>query len=116
MQCAGGHIAVEIRSLMDKTTTARFADELRMRLEQIVTFTTRSLAGSSDKARSQAHHNQLQTFDPFVVAHEHAIGSTLFVLPPGEGGAESYLNNLAKHLSGLRLVLFNNVHLHSRME
>lgn len=39
----------------------------------------------------------------------------LFVLPPGEGGAESYLNNIAKHLPGIRLVLFNNVHLHRPM-
>lgn len=32
----------------------------------------------------------------------------LFLFPPSEGGAECYLNNLAKHIKTKKLVLFNN--------
>ncbi|WEW54860.1 PP-binding and AFD_class_I domain-containing protein [Emydomyces testavorans] len=41
-------------------------------------------------------------------------GPTLFLLPPGEGGAESYFNNVVKHLPSSHLVVFNNFYLHSK--
>ena len=40
----------------------------------------------------------------------------LFILPPGEGGAESYLNNIRQHISSYNLVIFNNYYLHSGTE
>ncbi|OXA38106.1 N-(5-amino-5-carboxypentanoyl)-L-cysteinyl-D-valine synthase [Folsomia candida] len=36
---------------------------------------------------------------------------TLFVLPPGEGGAESYFGNIAQNLGGFNLIIFNNFYL-----
>lgn len=36
---------------------------------------------------------------------------TLFILPPGEGGAESYFNNLVPSLKQFNLVVFNNFYL-----
>ena len=39
-------------------------------------------------------------------------GPIVFFFPPGEGGAESYFNNLVTALGDVRLVTFNNLHLH----
>jgi len=50
-------------------------------------------------------------FEPYILVNEGVPGEILFLLPPGEGGAESYLNNIARQLPGIRLVLFNNIHL-----
>jgi N-(5-amino-5-carboxypentanoyl)-L-cysteinyl-D-valine synthase len=50
---------------------------------------------------------------PSIVVNDDAPGRTLFMLPPGEGGAESYLSNLARQLPGHRLVICNNLHLHT---
>ncbi|KAG4078668.1 hypothetical protein HA402_015258 [Bradysia odoriphaga] len=36
---------------------------------------------------------------------------TLFIFPPGEGGAESYFNNLVPNLNQVNLVVFNNFYL-----
>lgn len=36
---------------------------------------------------------------------------TLFIFPPGEGGAESYFNNLVPNLKEFNLVVFNNFYL-----
>lgn len=36
---------------------------------------------------------------------------TLFIFPPGEGGAESYFNNLVSNLKQFNLVVFNNFYL-----
>ncbi|KAG5983621.1 NRPS protein [Claviceps digitariae] len=41
-------------------------------------------------------------------------GPTLFLLPPGEGGAESYLNNIVQGLPHHKLVVFNNYYRHSK--
>lgn len=38
-------------------------------------------------------------------------GPILFLLPPGEGGAESYFNNIVKEMPDTRLMVFNNYHL-----
>ncbi|CAF1029834.1 unnamed protein product [Adineta steineri] len=47
---------------------------------------------------------------PFVVINENC-DNILFVLPPGDGGAESYFNNIVPHLSQYKLVIFNNYYL-----
>ena len=53
--------------------------------------------------------SDLQDFEPYVVVDNGAATSPcLFMLPPGDGGAESYFNNLVPQLQGHNLVLFNN--------
>jgi N-(5-amino-5-carboxypentanoyl)-L-cysteinyl-D-valine synthase len=54
-------------------------------------------------------------FEPYLVANEQQPETALFLLPPGNGGAESYLGNLVKHLRETRMVLFNNMHRHKPM-
>lgn len=50
-----------------------------------------------------------ETYYEFPAANKNA--ETLFVFPPGEGGAESYFNNLVPALKQLNLVVFNNFYL-----
>ena len=51
-------------------------------------------------------------FDPYLIFNDK-LKKTLFFLPPSEGGAECYLDNIVKHLSSdFRLILFNNYLLH----
>ncbi|OCL04842.1 N-(5-amino-5-carboxypentanoyl)-L-cysteinyl-D-valine synthase [Glonium stellatum] len=50
----------------------------------------------------------------FEFPSQKSYAPTLFLLPPGEGGAESYFNNLAKHIVSFHVVIFNNYYLHTR--
>jgi N-(5-amino-5-carboxypentanoyl)-L-cysteinyl-D-valine synthase len=103
MSCVQGRLVGEVESRCGETTTRRFADELHAWLTRL----TADPSGAADVT---------EVFDPYVLVNEQEPGRALFVLPPGEGGAESYLNNLARRLPGHRVVLFNNVHLHSPMK
>ncbi|HEY0737559.1 MAG TPA: amino acid adenylation domain-containing protein, partial [Herpetosiphonaceae bacterium] len=117
MRVSGGQLVVEVDSRLAQADTERFSAELKVQLEAIIAHT------SAVAATIQAPTPRFTTraapraddFDPYILVNEHATGPVLFVLPPGEGGAESYLNNLARQLPGIRLVLFNNVHLHRPM-
>ncbi|CAF1372747.1 unnamed protein product [Rotaria magnacalcarata] len=44
---------------------------------------------------------------PFVLLNVDS-DNILFILPPGDGGAESYFTNIIPHLSSYKLVVFNN--------
>ena len=37
---------------------------------------------------------------------------SIFIFPPGDGGAESYLNNIVPYLKERKLILFNNILIH----
>ena len=55
---------------------------------------------------------EISYFDPYIeLKCSQSDAKYLFVLPPGEGGAESYINNIASYLQHLNLVLFNNLYL-----
>ena len=55
---------------------------------------------------------EISYFDPYIEFKcSQSDAKYLFVLPPGEGGAESYINNIASYLQHLNLVLFNNLYL-----
>ncbi|WP_410643876.1 amino acid adenylation domain-containing protein [Amycolatopsis sp. lyj-346] len=111
VRCTGGRLVAEVDSRWDEATTRRFADELRRWLGRVVEHTTGVARAGATAA---GERRGADAFDPYILVDEDAE-PTIFVLPPGEGGAESYLNNIAKNLPGHRLVLFNNVHLHSPM-
>ncbi|MGK5641713.1 amino acid adenylation domain-containing protein, partial [Streptomyces sp. URMC 126] len=118
--CAGDRLVTVVDSRLDRATTERFAGELRTWLERIVTHTMTVARDQETADRPTATRTPLgdpEPFTPYVLAgQEKEPDHTLFVFPPGEGGAESYLGNIAQRLTGSRLVLFNNVHLHTPME
>ncbi|SDP40361.1 N-(5-amino-5-carboxypentanoyl)-L-cysteinyl-D-valine synthase [Streptomyces sp. cf386] len=116
MRCTGDHLVTVVDSRLDEATTRRFTSELRSWLERLAAHTatvTRSGAGRAQPGRAAVTGDD---FEPYILVGEEHAERTLFVFPPGEGGAESYLSNLAQRLPGHRLVLFNNAHLHTPME
>lgn len=52
---------------------------------------------------------EFETYYEFPANEKPAV--TLFIFPPGEGGAESYFNNLVPSLKQFNLVVFNNFYL-----
>jgi N-(5-amino-5-carboxypentanoyl)-L-cysteinyl-D-valine synthase len=114
MSCIDGHLVATVDSRWDEKVTQLFASELAARLSELIAHTSAVVRdGAARVAGGQAAHDAKSAFVPFIPVGEGAVGRILFVLPPGEGGAESYLNNIARQLSGHRLVLFNNLHLHT---
>ena len=51
-------------------------------------------------------------FEPYVIFNDSPPieSNKLFIFPPGDGGAESYVNNIVQGLkeSDNKLILFNN--------
>jgi N-(5-amino-5-carboxypentanoyl)-L-cysteinyl-D-valine synthase len=109
MSCVQGRMVVELDSRLGRLNTKRFTAELKTRLEEVISHTSRVAVRRKDWVSGRGD------FDPYILANDGEGGPLLFILPPSEGGAESYLNNLARQLRGVRLVLFNNVHLHRPM-
>jgi N-(5-amino-5-carboxypentanoyl)-L-cysteinyl-D-valine synthase len=117
MSCAEGRLVTEVNGRCGETTTRRFADELHASLARLVAEAPGWAPAEPDRERPGSDGADVMAgFDPYILVNEQEPGRALFVLPPGEGGAESYLSNLARHLPGHQLVLFNNVHLHSPMK
>jgi N-(5-amino-5-carboxypentanoyl)-L-cysteinyl-D-valine synthase len=114
MSCVDGQLATVIDSKLDEPATQRFTAELEASLRKLIAHTgavTRS--GGSGRVSGAAATEPQEVFVPYILVNNETPGRTLFLLPPGEGGAESYLSNLARHLPGHRLVIFNNLHLHT---
>jgi N-(5-amino-5-carboxypentanoyl)-L-cysteinyl-D-valine synthase len=116
VRCAGDHLVTVVDSRLDETTTRRFTSELRLALERLAAHTATVSRSGASRTRPGPQPVTGDDFEPYILVGEEHAERTLFVLPPGEGGAESYLGNLAQRLPGHRLVLFNNVHLHTPME
>ncbi len=54
-------------------------------------------------------------FEQFIICNENLSYDNkkpIFLFPPGNGGAESYLNNIVPYLGKNKLVLFNNIIIH----
>lgn len=118
MRLIGDHLVVDIDSLLGPADTHRFVAELRSRLEEMSAIGSAAGHVTTVAARRRAAPATApdsEEFEPYIVVRGQESGPVLFVLPPGEGGAESYLNNITRELPGIRLVLFNNVHLHQPM-
>ncbi|MFE0171114.1 amino acid adenylation domain-containing protein [Streptomyces sp. NPDC059002] len=115
MRCTGGRLVTVVDSRLDRATTERFTGELQVWLERLVAHTSSVANSGQGRARTEAQPVPEDDFEPYILVDEDSAEHTLFVFPPGEGGAESYLSNIAQRLPGHRLVLFNNVHLHAPM-
>ena len=118
---AGGQLTALIDSRLNQVATQRFSDALEAALHSLIAHAasaTRAAAGASmTRFRAPTRCETLPCapvpFEPYVVVNEDATSGTLFMLPPGEGGAESYLGNVAAQLPQHRLVVFNNLHLYA---
>lgn len=108
-----GRMVIEIDSRLKCKVTRKLSSELKASIEKLVNHTLMVRKARDDISWK---HQFQETFEPYILVNEHKQNPTLFIFPPGEGGAESYLNNIAKQLSDVRLVLFNNIHLVQPME
>jgi len=65
---------------------------------------------SASKFSTEYTISDYTAFQPYVVYDKTTPphSNNIFIMPPGEGGAESYFNNIVPSLSNTKLVLFNN--------
>ena len=96
-----GLLTYEIKACLGKTVLERFSNSLQKSLIDI--------AITTGKEKMESNDMESIPFDPMITLEL----PRLFVLPPGEGGAESYMNNIVPFLQKkFNLYLFNNIYLH----
>lgn len=107
--CINGEMTINVTSAWNFQESERFISTIEEGLNEIIN------AVSSYHTSPNTPLLPKETFTPYFEYHGHArCGPTLFLLPPGEGGAESYFNNILKHLPQNNMVAFNNYYLHSK--
>lgn len=110
-----GQMEVTIESKLGYKITYQLMQEFKKSLEDII-FHTLSILPDKNVSKNLPSSSLSSTdFVPYILSNEDK-NPALFILPPGEGGAESYLNNIAKHLNNVKLVIFNNIHLLNPMD
>lgn len=114
--CLGGEMIFNIDSRLDSAVTERFSTVFKTKLEQIIQHTLEATHPMNGTKENRVLANG--TDNDFIPYFEFRGGSRkgpiLFTLPPGEGGAESYFNNIVRHLPNSNLVVFNNYYRHSK--
>jgi amino acid adenylation domain-containing protein/non-ribosomal peptide synthase protein (TIGR01720 family) len=91
-----------ITSKLEKSVAERLSEVFKMKLLEIIDY-------CGNKKIMAYKINEFKNFEPYVICNSTKIDrKTFFLLPPGSGGAESYLNNIAPQLTSVRVVLFNN--------
>ncbi|CAM4987599.1 unnamed protein product [Rotaria socialis] len=98
--CMKGQIRFNITSRLTSDRTTQLANSFKSKLEDIIR--------NCFSAKSPIEIDYSNDFEqPFVLLNADS-DNILFILPPGDGGAESYFNNIVPHLSSYKLVIFNN--------
>jgi N-(5-amino-5-carboxypentanoyl)-L-cysteinyl-D-valine synthase len=110
-----GQLHVEISSRLKRGETKDLLSRLEHALDKIIELSSHSpmeaLAGGTSEKRTSPERSFIPYFEFTDTPRD---GPVLFLLPPGEGGAESYFNNIVKEMPNTRLVVFNNYHLHGQ--
>jgi N-(5-amino-5-carboxypentanoyl)-L-cysteinyl-D-valine synthase len=109
-----GKLHLNIATRLGRTKTDALVTAFQCSLAEVGEY-AQSLPTEQLSARAgQAALDSGIEFVPFFQFFgEPRSGPILFLLPPGEGGAESYFHNLVTELKTTRLVVFNNLHLHN---
>ena len=111
--CVGGEITIDVSSGWSLEESERFISTVEDGLDRILDDLVANNQASPASTRRQLFTEE--TFTPYFEYRDQSRqGPILFLLPPGEGGAESYFDNLVKHLPQTNLVTFNNYYLHSK--
>jgi N-(5-amino-5-carboxypentanoyl)-L-cysteinyl-D-valine synthase len=98
-----GQLMMQMGSRWSKETTTK----LRQRIMGTLVETMRLTSESTFQA--PVMNETKPEFTPFFEFNgEHCHGPPLFLLPPGEGGAESYFHNIVQGLANRHTVVFNN--------
>ncbi|DAA74216.1 TPA_exp: Uncharacterized protein A8136_3714 [Trichophyton benhamiae CBS 112371] len=112
--CIDGRVAVDVFSIWDQDKSEVLISTIERGLDHIAEQLSSGSTSSTESPSCQLFTEE--TFTPYFEYRDpsHRQGPTLFLLPPGEGGAESYFNNIVKYLPKHNLVAFNNFYLHSK--
>ena len=107
---ANGKLQFIIAGKLSQNNLSKLINEFQQKLNELIKYL-------SDKEKVYYSINDfLYDFEEIYTVidttennHDKEI---IFLLPPGDGGYESYLSSLVPHLTGKKLVLFNNYYLH----
>lgn len=103
-----------VDSRLDTIVTERFSSVFKGKLVQIIKHTLEVTNPRNGNNENRVASGSDYDFTPyFEFRGGSRKGPILFALPPGEGGAESYFNNVVRHLPNSNLVVFNNYYRHS---
>ncbi|OGM40344.1 N-(5-amino-5-carboxypentanoyl)-L-cysteinyl-D-valine synthase [Aspergillus bombycis] len=109
--CIDGTIRVDMDSAWGLEESEKFISNIEEGLNKVIGAVARQQTSVSPENPQLTE----ETYTPYFEYLEPSRqGPTLFLLPPGEGGAESYFNNIVKHLPRTNMVAFNNYYLHSK--
>ncbi|KAJ5571757.1 AMP-dependent synthetase/ligase [Penicillium sp. DV-2018c] len=108
--CIDGTITIDVDSAWSLEESEQFISSIEEGLNKIID-TRASQQPSPLPVVSQSAEAYTPYFEYLEPSRQ---GPTLFLLPPGEGGAESYFNNIVKGLPQTNMVVFNNYYLHSK--
>jgi len=106
---AEGQMVTQISSCLGAETTSMLLNTITKTLTEVV-----EVASQADFRVPAAQEAEPEFTPYFAFQDESRRGSPLFLLPPGEGGAESYFHNIVQGLSGRNMIAFNNHYRHSK--
>jgi N-(5-amino-5-carboxypentanoyl)-L-cysteinyl-D-valine synthase len=108
--CIDGTITIDVDSAWSLEESEQFISSIEEGLNKII-----DTRASQPTSPFPVVPEPAETYTPYFEYLEPARQApTLFLLPPGEGGAESYFNNIVKGLPQTNMVVFNNYYLHSK--
>lgn len=101
-----GKLKFSISSRLNEEETQKVRNSLRKYLLEI-------LEHCSNCKYTSYSIRDFKDFEIYIqyASNESRKSKTCFLFPPGEGGAESYINNLIPTLSELNIIAFNNFYL-----
>jgi len=88
---------------LDKYLHTKFVNSFKKNLRKVINH-------SIGKLFTEYTMSDYVDFQPYAIVNMDKVvdKNVLFMIPPGEGGAESYFNNLVPLLDNRKLVIFNN--------
>ncbi len=104
---SNGSLRFNITTKLGDQRTSLFSKSFKEKLEKIILHC--ACQDISDHTPAD-----FKDFEPYVLFNgieQTRYQSRLFLFPPGEGGAESYFNNIVPKLKDLNLVAFNNYYI-----
>ncbi|WP_150468139.1 non-ribosomal peptide synthetase [Francisella sp. SYW-9] len=101
-------LCMYIESALELNYSARFIDTLKSNVIKIMEFCSNNI-NHKNTYFSQSDSIDYEKFIEFNKDKPQQV----FFLPPGDGGAESYINNIVTKLDDYRCTLFNNYYLYA---
>ncbi|OAQ67223.1 N-(5-amino-5-carboxypentanoyl)-L-cysteinyl-D-valine synthase [Pochonia chlamydosporia 170] len=100
---ANEQLTIDMSSCLDETTNNSMLRTIKGTLQSVID------AAMAEDLPTQTDLDVGLVFTPYFAFDDgDRQGPYLFMLPPGEGGAESYFHNVVQGLPNQRLIVFNN--------